>query len=183
MALSSLSSATLLALARADTHFPNLTKRVTGKMPTILLLAPIGIYVGNWLYTAFGGGSSSGKSTSSPGSTGSTTPGGPPSGMPAHVAPATPPTPAPTSSTPPTSSPPSPPAAQPYIVVAGDSLWVIADRHRQSLLDAAHVSRADQQTMPRGEQDARALNEILQLNPSVAGDPDRLSVGAPLIVG
>ncbi|WP_175732241.1 LWXIA domain-containing protein [Burkholderia ambifaria] len=185
MALSSLSSATLLALARADTHFPNLTKRVTGKMPTILLLAPIGIYVGNWLYTAFGGGSSSsGKSTSSPGSTGSTKPGGPQSGPPAgthaHVAPATPPTQPAPSPTPPTSSTP---AAQPYIVVAGDSLWVIADRHRQSLLDAAHVSRADQKTMPRGEQDARALNEILQLNPSVAGDPDRLSVGAPLIVG
>ncbi|WP_428839764.1 LWXIA domain-containing protein [Burkholderia ambifaria] len=96
------------------------------------------------------------------------------------MAPATPPTQPAPSPTPPTSSTP---AAQPYIVVAGDSLWVIADRHRQSLLDAAHVSRADQQTMPRGEQDARALNEILQLNPSAAGDPDRLSVGAPLIVG
>ncbi|MGN7983768.1 LWXIA domain-containing protein [Burkholderia sp. 22313] len=180
MAISSLSSATLLALARADTHFPNLTKRVTGKMPTILLLAPIGIYVGNWLYTAFGGsgsgsGGGGGKPTSSPGSTKpGTPPAGPPSGTHAHLAPATAPVPSPTSSA---------PAAQPYIVVEGDSLWVIADQHRQSLLDAAHVSRAAQQAMPRGEQDARALNEILQLNPSVARDPDRLSVGTPLVVG
>ncbi|WP_175911594.1 LWXIA domain-containing protein [Burkholderia sp. BCC1640] len=187
MAISSLSSATLLALARTDTHFPNLTKRVTGKMPTILLLAPIGIYVGNWLYTAFGGsGSGSGKSTPP---TGSTKPPSPPVGPPSgthvhvHVAPATPATPTAPSGTSSTPSTPSTSSAQPYIVIEGDSLWVIADQHRQSLLDAAHVSRADQQTMTRGEQDARALNEILQLNPSVAHDPNRLSIGTPLIVG
>ncbi|AZQ55867.1 LWXIA domain-containing protein [Burkholderia cenocepacia] len=178
MAISSLSSATLLALARTDTHFPNLTKRVTGKMPTILLLAPIGIYVGNWLYTAFGG---SGKSTPP---TGPTKPPGPPAGPPsgthAHLAPAAP---SQTSHTPSTSTTPSASGAPPYIVVDGDSLWVIADQHRQSLLDAAHVSRADQQAMTRGEQDTRAFNEILQLNPSVSRDPNRLSVGTPLIVG
>ncbi|WP_412024130.1 LWXIA domain-containing protein [Burkholderia cepacia] len=180
MAISSLSSAALLTLARADTHFPNLTKRVTGKMPTILLLAPIGIYVGNWLYTAFGGSGSGGKSSS----TGSTHPGGPPAGPPsgthAHLAPTTQPAP---SQTPNPSSTPSAPSAQPYIVVAGDSLWVIADQHRQSLLDAAHVSRTDQQAMTRGEQDTRALNEILQLNPAVAGNPGGLAIGTPLNVG
>nr|WP_256861190.1 LWXIA domain-containing protein [Burkholderia cenocepacia] len=74
-------------------------------------------------------------------------------------------------------------APQPYIVVDGDSLWVIADQHRQSLLDAAHVSRADQQAMTRGEQDARALKEILQLNPSAARDATHLPVGTPLVVG
>ncbi|WP_244140926.1 LWXIA domain-containing protein [Burkholderia vietnamiensis] len=201
-AIASLSSATLLALARADTHFPNLTKRVTGKMPTILLLAPIGIYVGNWVYTAVSGGSSSGSSgnngnnNTSP-SNGTTHHGSapsapsapglpsapavpplPPSGTHAHVAPAAPPT---TPTTPQT--PQTPAAAQPYIVVAGDSLWVIANRHRQSLLDAAHVSRADQQGLTRDQQDARALTEILQLNPSVAGDPNQLSVGTPLNIG
>ncbi|WP_201319462.1 LWXIA domain-containing protein, partial [Burkholderia sp. E168m30] len=85
------------------------------------------------------------------------------------------------SATPSTAQPSGSP--QPYIVVAGDSLWVIADQHRQSLLDAAHVSRTDQQAMTRGEQDTRAFNEILQLNPSVSRDPNRLSVGTPLIVG
>ncbi|WP_176331674.1 LWXIA domain-containing protein [Burkholderia vietnamiensis] len=194
-AIASLSSATLLALARADTHFPNLTKRVTGKMPTILLLAPIGIYVGNWVYTAVSGGSSSGNGSNNgnntPPSNGTTHHGSapsapglpsapavpplPPSGTHAHVAPAAPPT------TP--TTPQTPAAAQPYIVVAGDSLWVIADRHRQSLLDAAHVSRADQQGLTRDQQDARALTEILQLNPSVAGDPNQLSVGTPLNIG
>ncbi|WP_338340557.1 LWXIA domain-containing protein [Burkholderia vietnamiensis] len=192
-AIASLSSATLLALARADTHFPNLTKRVTGKMPTILLLAPIGIYVGNWVYTAVSGGSSSGNggnngNNNTPPSNGTTHHGSapsapavpplPPSGTHAHVAPAAPPT---TPTTPQT--PQTPAAAQPYIVVAGDSLWVIADRHRQSLLDAAHVSRADQQGLTRDQQDARALTEILQLNPSVAGDPNQLSVGTPLNIG
>ncbi|MCM3532589.1 hypothetical protein M4D56_26460, partial [Cytobacillus oceanisediminis] len=34
IAISSLSSATLLALARIDTHFPNLPKRLTGSIPT-----------------------------------------------------------------------------------------------------------------------------------------------------
>ncbi|WP_254602515.1 LWXIA domain-containing protein, partial [Burkholderia metallica] len=191
MAISSLGSATLLALARADTHFPNLTKRVTGKMPTILLLAPIGIYVGNWIYTAFSGSGSSSSNSgngNTPPSSGATNhgsapsvpsvpsaPPAPPSGTHAHVAPAAPPTTTPQA--------PGGAAAQPYIVVAGDSLWVIADRHRQSLLDAAHVSPADQQGMTRDQQDARALKEILQLNPSVANDPNRLPVGAPLIVG
>nr|WP_244135415.1 LWXIA domain-containing protein [Burkholderia vietnamiensis] len=165
-------------------------------MPTILLLAPIGIYVGNWVYTAVSGGSSSGNNgnNNTPPSNGTTHHGSapsapsapglpsapavpplPPSGTHAHVAPAAPPT------TP--TTPQTPAAAQPYIVVAGDSLWVIADRHRQSLLDAAHVSRADQQGLTRDQQDARALTEILQLNPSVAGDPNQLSVGTPLNIG
>jgi len=75
------------------------------------------------------------------------------------------------------------PAAQPYIVVAGDSLWVIADAHRQSLLDAAHVSPDDQKAMTRGQQDARALNEILQLNPGMASAPNVLYAGQSINVG
>ncbi|MCG0583394.1 LWXIA domain-containing protein, partial [Burkholderia cenocepacia] len=74
-------------------------------------------------------------------------------------------------------------AAQPTIVVAGDSLWVIADAHRQSLLDAAHVSQHDRNAMTRDQQDARALNEILQLNPGLASAPNVLHVGQSINVG
>ncbi|NIF14769.1 LWXIA domain-containing protein, partial [Burkholderia sp. Ax-1735] len=87
--------------------------------------------------------------------------------------------------TPPASTPPASPSTQPprYFVVDGDSLWVIADQHRDSLLDAAHVPPADRQAMSRSEQDTAALREILQLNPGVAADPAHLAIGTPLIVG
>ncbi|MEB2496023.1 LWXIA domain-containing protein [Burkholderia cenocepacia] len=202
IAISSLSSATLLALARIDTHFPNLPKRLTGSIPTSLMVAPILIYVGKWIYTAFedddgkappsgtqqpGGGATqhavAPSSAATPGHPAPATHAAQPSAPPSPSASAASPSrPQPSPGTP--SNPPSPSnAPQPYIVVDGDSLWVIADQHRQSLLDAAHVSRADQQAMTRGEQDARALKEILQLNPSAARDATHLPVGTPLVVG
>ncbi|WP_232442125.1 LWXIA domain-containing protein [Burkholderia ubonensis] len=131
----------------------------------------------NWL---FGGGSS--QSNVAPGASSSASPGASSNASPSPSASAPSSQPQPSQGTP--SNPPSPSnTPQPYIVVDGDSLWVIADQHRQSLLDAAHVSRADQQAMTRGEQDARALNEILQLNPSAARDPAHLPIGTPLVIG
>jgi len=60
---------------------------------------------------------------------------------------------------------------------------VIADRNRRSLLDAAHVSAADQQAMSRGRQDALAFDEVLQLNPSAAKRPASIDPGQMIIVG
>ncbi|WP_027781111.1 MULTISPECIES: LWXIA domain-containing protein [Burkholderia] len=182
----------LLLAGRLNTHFPNATPFVK-RIPTAVVMIPVAAFgykfvigiapvIGglfNWL---FGSGSSqsnvapSASSSASPSASSSASPAPSPSTS------ATPSQPQPSPGTP--SNPPSPSnAAQPYIVVDGDSLWVIADQHRQSLLDAAHVSRADQQAMTRGEQDARALNEILQLNPSAARDPAHLPIGTPLVVG
>nr|AAR25813.1 unknown [Burkholderia multivorans E243] len=195
LAVSGSISATLLALARVDTHFPNLTKAVTGRIPTAIVLAPIAIYVGNWLYTYFDddkkkpaqpsnlvpptGGASPSPSATTPS----------PSASPSAAPPSATPSPAPsTSATPsapasgqPGSTPTAPPT--PYFVVDGDSLWVIAQRHRDTLLDAAHVPAADRRTMPEGEQALAAFREILQLNPSAARDPAHLPIGKPLNVG
>ncbi|WP_175903778.1 LWXIA domain-containing protein [Burkholderia seminalis] len=192
-------STALLLGGRLNTHFPNATPLIK-KIPTAVVLIPVGAFAyklieGLWT-TFFGSGSgASNQSTQSNPSQSHLAPGASPSASatpsasaapgastPASpgTSPAAPASPS-ASATPSTAQPSGSP--QPYIVVAGDSLWVIADRHRQSLLDAAHVSRADQQAMPRGEQDTLALNEILQLNPSVSRDPNRLSVGTPLIVG
>ncbi|RQR57758.1 LWXIA domain-containing protein [Burkholderia sp. Bp9125] len=191
LAITGTTSATLLALARLDTHFPNATKSITGRIPTVIVLAPIAIYVGNAIYTAFddkhkappksnvaptpGGTSTPAATPSANPSTPAASPSATPSATPSSTPPSTP-------STPP-SQPPSTPQPPRYFVVDGDSLWVIADRHRDTLLDAAQVSRADQQKMSRGEQDAAALREILQLNPNAAADPQHLTIGMPLIVG
>ncbi|KVN62473.1 LWXIA domain-containing protein [Burkholderia stagnalis] len=201
LAISGATSATLLGLARADTHFPNLTKSLTGRIPTAIVLVPIAIYVGNAIYTEFDdkhrtpsksnvmppGGTPSPTPSASPSASPSATSSASPSGTPSASPSATPsaaPSPAPASTQPPGATPP-PATPQPprYFVVDGDSLWVIADRHRDTLLDAAHVSRADQQKMSRGEQDAAALREILQLNPNAAADPQHLTIGMPLVVG
>lgn len=199
LAVSGSISATLLALARVDTHFPNLTKAVTGRIPTAIVLAPIAIYVGNWLYTYFDddkkkpaqpsnlvpptGGASQSPSPS-PSATSPSPSAAPPSAGPSAVpspAPSTSATPSAPASGQPGSTPTAPPA--PYFVVDGDSLWVIAQRHRDTLLDAAHVPAADRRTMPEGEQALAAFREILQLNPSAARDPAHLPIGKPLNVG
>ena len=196
-------STALLLGGRLNTHFPNATPLIK-KIPTAVVLIPVGAFayklIEGLLTTFFGSGSgSSNQSNSSNSSQSNLAPGASPSASASRSAspsasaapsasasaspsasPAAPASPS-ASATPSTAQPSASP--QPYIVVAGDSLWVIADQHRQSLLDAAHVSRADQQAMTRGEQDTRAFNEILQLNPSVSRDPNRLSVGTPLIVG
>ncbi|WP_241295537.1 LWXIA domain-containing protein [Burkholderia stabilis] len=200
LAATAATSTAILLGARLNTHFPNATRWVR-KYPTALILVPIGIWGLTQLQSLFFGSPSGGSGSSThkpqptpsspshqpppqtggtpttglaPGGTatqppGTGTPGGT-SGTPGSTAPAQP------------SAPPSP-AAQPYIVVSGDSLWVIADAHRQSLLDAAHVSPADQKTMTRAQQDARALNEILQLNPGLASAPNVLYAGQSINVG
>ncbi|ALX15401.1 hypothetical protein P350_28465 [Burkholderia cepacia JBK9] len=180
----------LLLAGRLNTHFPNATPFVK-KIPTAVVMIPVAAFgykfvigiapviggVFNWM---FGGGSS--QSNVAPGASSSASPSASPSTPPSPSASATPSQPQPSPGTP--SNPPSPSnTPQPYIVVDGDSLWVIADQHRQSLLDAANVSRADQQAMTRNEQDKLALNEILQLNPSAARDPGNLKIGTPLVVG
>jgi hypothetical protein len=61
---------------------------------------------------------------------------------------------------------------------------VIADHNRKTLLNAAHVSAADQQGMSEGEQDARALQEIFQLNPQLAGgDANLVYPGQQIVIG
>ncbi|MEK8061751.1 LWXIA domain-containing protein [Burkholderia contaminans] len=201
LAVATATSTALLLAGRLNTHFPNATPFVK-KIPTAVVMIPVAAFgykfiigvapmIGGLLNWIFGGGSPS-QSNLAPGALPGATPSASPSATPSATSSATPSaTPSPTTSTTapqpsqgtPSSQPPPSNSPQPYIVVAGDSLWVIADQHRQSLLDAAQVSRADQQAMTRGEQDARALNEILQLNPSAARDPGRLAIGTPLNVG
>ncbi|AXF22982.1 LWXIA domain-containing protein [Burkholderia pyrrocinia] len=193
LAIATGTSAALLLAGRVNTHFPNAMPFVK-KIPTALVIVPVAAFgykfiiglglapviggVFNWVFGS--SGNTPPQSNLAPGASPTVLPGATPSAAPTTTA-----SPQPTQSQPAPGTPSSSPSnsPQPYIVVAGDSLWVIADQHRRSLLDAAHVSRADQQAMTRGEQDARALNEILQLNPSAAGDPDRLAIGTPLNVG
>ncbi|MFM0298548.1 LWXIA domain-containing protein [Paraburkholderia sediminicola] len=207
-----ITSATILGAGRLHTQFPNATPGME-RFPTVLALAPVGIFAGTLIQSFLSGGSS--QNTKNPGNTqhlqqpgasASPAPGLLPSGVP--TAPSVSPTPgagvtstspspsssksapAPgsTSSTQPapTGTPSAtPPSNQPkqYFVVEGDSLWVIADRNRRSLLDAAHVPAADQQKMSRNRQDAMAFDEVLQLNPSVAKHPASIDPGQLIIVG
>lgn len=196
LAVATATSTALLLAGRLNTHFPNATPFVK-KIPTAVVMIPVAAFgykfiigvaplVGGLFNWIFGGSPSQsnlapGASPSaSPSASASASPSASPSATASPPASTTPTQPQPSQGTP-SSSPSNTP--QPYIVVAGDSLWVIADQHRQSLLDAAHVSRADQQAMTRNEQDARALNEILQLNPAAAGSPGSLAIGTPLNVG
>ncbi|MPV70452.1 LWXIA domain-containing protein [Burkholderia sp. BE17] len=192
LAATAATSTAILLGARLNTHFPNATRWVK-KYPTALILVPIGIWGFTQLQSLFFGSpsSGSGSSTHKPKPTPSSpshqppqTGGTPTTGLAPGATATQPPGTGTTGSTAPAqpSAPPSP-AAQPYIVVAGDSLWVIADAHRQSLLDAAHVSPDDQKTMTRDQQDAHALNEILQLNPGMASAPNVLHVGQSINIG
>ncbi|WP_241338844.1 LWXIA domain-containing protein [Burkholderia cenocepacia] len=193
LAATAATSTLMLLGARLNTHFPNATRWVR-KYPTALILVPIGIWGFTQLQNLFFGPPSggSGSSPHKPQSTAASPshqPSQPTAGAPtAGLAPGTtatqPPGTGQTGTTAP-AQPAAPPssAAQPTIVVAGDSLWVIADAHRQSLLDAAHVSQHDRNAMTRDQQDARALNEILQLNPGLASAPNVLHVGQSINVG
>ncbi|MCO8512770.1 LWXIA domain-containing protein, partial [Burkholderia cenocepacia] len=190
LAATAATSTLMLLGARLNTHFPNATRWVR-KYPTALILVPIGIWGFTQLQNLFfgppsgGSGSSPHKPQSTPASP-SHQPSQPTAGAPtAGLAPGTTATQPPGTGTTGTTAPAAPPssAAQPTIVVAGDSLWVIADAHRQSLLDAAHVSQHDRNAMTRDQQDARALNEILQLNPGLASAPNVLHVGQSINVG
>ncbi|AQQ23344.1 LWXIA domain-containing protein [Burkholderia cenocepacia] len=193
LAATAATSTLMLLGARLNTHFPNATRWVR-KYPTALILVPIGIWGFTQLQNLFfgppsgGSGSSPHKPQSTPASP-SHQPPQPTGGAPtAGLAPGTTATQPPGTGTTGTTAPAQPAAppssaAQPTIVVAGDSLWVIADAHRQSLLDAAHVSQHDRNAMTRDQQDARALNEILQLNPGLASAPNVLHVGQSINVG
>ncbi|KVL35610.1 LWXIA domain-containing protein [Burkholderia sp. MSMB1835] len=192
LAATAATSTAMLLGARLNTHFPNATRWVK-KYPTALILVPIGIWGFTQLQSLFfgppsGGSGSSPHKPSTPASP-SHQPPQPSAGTPTTgLAPGTTATQPPGTGTTGNTVPAQPsaqpsPAAQPYIVVAGDSLWVIADAHRQSLLDAAHVSPDDRKAMTRDQQDARALNEILQLNPGLASAPNVLRVGQSINVG
>ncbi|WP_033356090.1 LWXIA domain-containing protein [Burkholderia ubonensis] len=198
LAFAGSASTALLALARVEAHFPNLVKPVTGRIPSIAMLAPVAIYVGTMIYTYL---EDKDKHANQPGSTGAGTQPSTPSASPSPSASATPsaspsPTaspsasanPSPSASATPSANPspsvtPSPAQPKRYFVVDGDTLWSIADQNRGTLLDAAQVPRDVQNGMRRDEQDAAAFNEILQLNPNVAKAPNQLSIGAPLVVG
>ncbi|WP_241341991.1 LWXIA domain-containing protein [Burkholderia cenocepacia] len=193
LAATAATSTLMLLGARLNTHFPNATRWVR-KYPTALILVPIGIWGFTQLQNLFFGPPSggSGSSPHKPQSTAASpshqpsqpTAGAPTAGLAPRTTATQPPGTGQTGTTAP-AQPAAPPssAAQPTIVVAGDSLWVIADAHRQSLLDAAHVSQHDRNAMTRDQQDARALNEILQLNPGLASAPNVLHVGQSINVG
>ncbi|RQZ12857.1 LWXIA domain-containing protein [Burkholderia sp. Bp9031] len=183
-------STALLLGGRLNTHFPNATPLIK-KIPTAVVLIPVGAFAYKLiesLWTTFFG-SGSGSSNQPKSSQSNLAPGASPSASPSASPTASPSASPTTPASPPASATPSPsstqpsPSPQPYIVVDGDSLWVIADRHRQSLLDAAHVSRADQQKMSVGQQDVAAFREIVQLNPAAAADSAHLQIGLPLNVG
>ncbi|MBR8343568.1 LWXIA domain-containing protein [Burkholderia ambifaria] len=83
----------------------------------------------------------------------------------------------------PTNSPSPTPTPLTVNVVAGDSLWTIAERHEGSLLAAAHVPADEQQRMSDGQRINVALNEILQLNRNLASNPGEIAPGQQVIVG
>ncbi|KVO90753.1 peptidoglycan-binding protein [Burkholderia ubonensis] len=198
LAFAGSASTALLALARVEAHFPNLVKPVTGRIPSIAMLAPVAIYVGTMIYTFL---EDKDKHANQSGSTGAGTQPSTPSASPSPSASATPsaspsPTASPSASanpsasasaTPPanpsSSATPSPAQPKRYFVVDGDTLWSIAGQNRGTLLDAAQIPRDVQRGMRPDDQDAAALKEILQLNPNVAAAPNQLSIGTPLVVG
>ncbi|MFL9858240.1 LWXIA domain-containing protein [Paraburkholderia madseniana] len=195
-------SSLILSAGWLNARFPNATPKVS-KVPIWLALLPIGIFIGNQIAPFFmNSNNSSGNtgpqppaSTNTPSASASPSPGvsaSPTTGASASPAPsASPSTPATpgASASPgqpgqPVQTPNPTPTAQRYLVAEGDSLWVIADRNRKTLLNAAHVSAADQQGMSEGEQDARALQEIFQLNPQLAGgDANLVYPGQQIVIG
>ncbi|MCX4173938.1 MULTISPECIES: LWXIA domain-containing protein [Paraburkholderia] len=199
-------SSLILSAGWLNARFPNATPKVS-KVPIWLALLPIGIFIGNQIAPLFMNGSNSSGSgntgpqppastnTPSPSASASPSPGvsaSPTTGASASPAPsASPSTPATPGASPSPSQPGQPvqtpqptPTVQRYLVAEGDSLWVIADHNRKTLLNAAHVSAADQQGMSEGEQDARALQEIFQLNPQLAGgDANLVYPGQQIVIG
>ncbi len=204
-----IASGAILGAGRISKHFPNVTRPLE-RLPTALALAPVVIYSGTLLQGLIWGSSNAspgsppgGQIPGQPGSSSPTNhlaPGQLPgsSGLPTPTpgvssttgangtpAPSTTHTPAP-GSTPSSGTQPSTPSTPakpaPYLVVEGDSLWVIATSHRQSLLDAAHIPAAQQQTMSSSKQDTQAFDEILQLNPQIA-NPAQINPGQQIVVG
>ncbi|NIF43473.1 LWXIA domain-containing protein, partial [Burkholderia sp. Tr-862] len=202
-------SGALLGAGRLHSHFPNLTPWME-RLPTGIALAPVaifGIMQGISLYTSAtkpddqhkppgsppnAPGSNAG--TPAPGasfapSPGATTAPAQPNASATPSASASASASAQPSSAPsqpaqaPTSSPSPTPTPLTVNVVAGDSLWTIAERHEGSLLAAAHVPADEQQRMSDGQRINVALNEILQLNRNLASNPGEIAPGQQVIVG
>ncbi|MDS0861907.1 LWXIA domain-containing protein [Burkholderia pseudomultivorans] len=200
-------SGILLGAGRLHTHFPNATPWME-RVPTAIALAPVvifGVVQGVNLVVA---ATSDDKDKSPAGSSKPTgasggvtpTPGASlaPSGAPGatvSAVPTTPATPRPGASATPTtpgaqpskqpSQPAQPPTTTPQTVtvVAGDSLWTIAERHESSLLAAAKVPADEQQQMTNERRIEVALDEILQLNRNFAQNPAQIDPGQTVIVG
>ncbi|WP_407972268.1 LWXIA domain-containing protein [Burkholderia pyrrocinia] len=192
-------SGMLLGAGRLHTHFPNATPWLE-RLPTGIALAPVaifGVMQGINLVTSAMAPDQQNQPPAGP-NAGTPTPGASPTpSAGATTAPAQPSasaTPsAPASAQPSASATPSQPAQPPSSspsatpltvnVVAGDSLWTIAERHEGSLLAAAHVPADQQQRMSDGQRINVALNEILQLNRNLASNPGEIAPGQQVIVG
>ncbi|MDR6500852.1 LysM repeat protein [Burkholderia ambifaria] len=193
-------SGVLLGAGRLHSHFPNATPWLE-RLPTGIALAPVaifGVMQGISLITSATASDDKhktpGSSTNHSGSNaGTPTPGASLAPSPgATTAPAQPnasATPSQPSASATPSQPAQPPSSSPSAtpltvnVVAGDSLWTIAERHEGSLLAAAHVPADQQQRMSDGQRINVALNEILQLNRNLASNPGEIAPGQQVIVG
>ncbi|MBN3753603.1 LWXIA domain-containing protein [Paraburkholderia sp. Tr-20389] len=199
----SAASGLLLGSARLHTQFPN-SSPFMEKLPTLIALLPVGLFVVTTAQGLFFSGSSgqndkndpntpnknhqnspqpSPSDTPQPSITASAAPSQPsaqPSGQqPSASNPASQPGSQPSSQ--PTAKPSSPP---PTVVTAdGDSLWSIADDHRRTLLDAARVPDADQRHMSHNHLVQLAFDEILQLNPQYAKHPGSIDPGDTIVIG
>ncbi|WP_321790921.1 LWXIA domain-containing protein [Burkholderia pyrrocinia] len=189
-------SGLLLGAGRLHSHFPNATPWLE-RLPTGIALAPVaifGVMQGINLITSATASDDKhkppGSSTNHLGSNaGTPTPGASLAPTPGATTPGatTAPVQPNASATPsqPAQPPSSSPSATPLTVnvVAGDSLWTIAERHEGSLLAAAHVPADEQQRMSDGQRINVALNEILQLNRNLASNPGEIVPGQQVIVG
>jgi hypothetical protein len=202
-------SGALLGAGRLHSQFPNATPWMA-RLPTGIALLPVGVFAitqGYGLITAFTGSDEKDKKPGS-GATPKPTPSGSTSASPtpgASLAPtptstttqpgasasptaaakpsATPSQPAQPSTGSPSATPTPTPTPLTVNVVAGDSLWTIAEDHEGSLLDAAHVPTDERQRMSDGQRISAAFNEILQLNRNLAGHPGEIDPGQQVIVG
>jgi hypothetical protein len=187
----SATSGLLLGSARLHTQFPN-TSKFMEKLPTLIALLPVGLFVVTTAQGLFFSGGSGQNDKSDPNKNNLQGPQPGTSGTPAPsiTASATPSAqPSAQPSSPPSSQPSSHPTAKPStppptaVTTQGDSLWSIADDHSRTLLDAAHVSDADRQHMSHDHVVQLAFEEILQLNPQYAKHPGSIDPGETIVIG
>ncbi|WP_175921171.1 LWXIA domain-containing protein [Burkholderia latens] len=197
-------SGALLGAGRLHSQFPNATPWMA-RLPTGIALLPVGIFAvtqGYGLITALNGSddqdkqpgvgpkptpasSGSASATPTPGASLAPTPTATRTQPGASASPTAAPKP-PATPSPPSTGSPSPttrPAPLTVDVVAGDSLWKIAEDHEGSLLDAAHVPADERRRMSDGQRLNVAFNEILQLNRNLASHPGEIDPGQQVIVG
>lgn len=201
-------SGALLGAGRLHTQFPNATPWLA-RLPTGIALFPVaifGIMQGYGVISALTGSddkdkhpgsgpsptpSGSSSTTPTPGASLAPTPGAttapaaqPSASASASSTPNAPPSGTPSAPAQPSTGSPRPtPTPLTVQVVAGDSLWTIAESHEGSLLAAARVPADEQQRMSDGQRINVALNEILQLNPNLASNPGEINPGQQVIVG